>query len=109
VQALFAAVARTMEMNGRSDTGVHLGHWLVDAGFATVDPGERRLTYSGAALARQVPYVVAVVESTLAEVASASGASRSHLEAGVEALRTLPAKPGGALGWVVYKANAIRR
>jgi hypothetical protein len=41
----------------------------VEAGFAAVDPGERRLANSGA-LTRQVPYVVAVVESTLAEVAS---------------------------------------
>ena len=108
LQALFEAVARTMDANGRSDTGRHLEEWLVEAGFGSVDPGERRLAYSNAALARQVPYVVAVVESTLAEVAAVSHALRAQLEAGVEALRALPAAPDGTLGWAVYKAHAVR-
>jgi ubiquinone/menaquinone biosynthesis C-methylase UbiE len=108
LQTLFGAVARTMGATGRNDAGSRLEGWLVEAGFASVDPGERRLAYSGAGLARQVPYVSAVIESTLAELAQASGTSSAQLESGLAALRELTATPGSALGWDVHKAHALR-
>ena len=66
------------------------------AGFGSVDPGERRLHYSGGELLLQVPYVAAVVESTL---------GRQH-EAGLAELKTLATRPGAALGFTVHKATA---
>jgi ubiquinone/menaquinone biosynthesis C-methylase UbiE len=106
LEALLAAVARAMDASGRSDAGARLESWLVEAGFGSVDPGERRLAYSGDELARQVPYVAAVVESTLAALVETQAASLSRLEAGLSDLRALAARPDAVLGWVVYKANA---
>jgi ubiquinone/menaquinone biosynthesis C-methylase UbiE len=109
LRALFAAVARAMETTGRSDAGTHVVRWLVEAGFASVDPGERRLAYSGAALARQAPYVAGLVESLLPALGQLPGASAPELEAGLAELRALPAMPGTTgLGWTVHKANAVR-
>jgi ubiquinone/menaquinone biosynthesis C-methylase UbiE len=106
--ALAVAVARAMDATGRSDAGALLPGWLAEAGFAAVDPGERRLAYSGEALTRKVPYVAAVIESTLPEHDAISGASASQLEAGLAELRALPMTADAVLGWTVYKANALR-
>jgi ubiquinone/menaquinone biosynthesis C-methylase UbiE len=103
LQALVAAVARTMDTTGRSDTGARLEGWLVDAGFRSIDPGERRLAYSGDELARQVPYVTAVVESTLG-----SRVAEPELAAGLAELQALPAMPDAELRWDVHKATALR-
>ena len=46
-EALVAAVAGAMDASGRSDTGSRVAGWLEEAGFASVDPGERRLVYAG--------------------------------------------------------------
>jgi len=97
-EAMFAAVARTMGTRGWNDAGSRLEGWLHEAGFERVDPGERKLAYSGAELARQVPYVSAVVEATLGDEA----------DPGVSALRALTETPGASLGWDVHKAHAIR-
>ena len=107
-EALFAAVAGTMATSGRSDAGSRVAEWLADAGFESIDPGERRLTYSGDALARQVPYVAAVVESTLPALVGMTDASTSLIEQGLEDLRALPSTPGSAMGWDVHKAHARR-
>jgi ubiquinone/menaquinone biosynthesis C-methylase UbiE len=96
-QAVFAAVAATMANSGRSDAGSLVAGWLEEAGFEGVDPGERRLAYSGEALARQVPYVVSVVESTV-----------PGLEQGLADLRELASGPGSSMGWVIHKATARR-
>jgi len=80
----------------------------VEAGFTSVDPGEIRLAYSGEDLTRQVPYVAAVVESTLPTLAQTFGKSAPQLEAGFSELRALPTTPNAALGWVVHKAKAVR-
>lgn len=101
---LFAAVVRTMDATGRSDAASRLPGWLQQAGFRSIDPGERRLEYADASLARQVPYVAAVAESTLASDEEAQPA----LEAGLAALRALPTFPGAVLGWKVAKATAVR-
>jgi ubiquinone/menaquinone biosynthesis C-methylase UbiE len=87
IETLFGAVAAAMDRNGRSDAGSWVEGWLIEAGFGTVDAGERRLLYTGTSLARQLPYVIAVVESTLAELASASDATEAQLRAGVADLR----------------------
>jgi ubiquinone/menaquinone biosynthesis C-methylase UbiE len=99
-EALFAAVAGAMDAGGRSDAGSRVAGWLDEAGFGSVDPGERRLEYSGDGLARQIPYVASVIESTL------SGDPR--LEAGLAALRALLDRPNAAMGWTVHKAHATR-
>jgi hypothetical protein len=105
---LFVTVAQAMEAAARSDAGTRLPEWLVDAGFKSVDPGEIRLAYAGEDLNRQVPYVAAVVESTLPTVTQTSSASAAQLKAGFEELRALPITPNAALGWVVHKAKAVR-
>jgi ubiquinone/menaquinone biosynthesis C-methylase UbiE len=108
LEALFAKVAHAMDENGRSDAGTRLESWLVEAGFGSVDPGERRLAYAGDDLARQVPYVAEVVESTLAALLELPDVSSSRLEAGLADLRALSGTPDAALGWVLYKATAVR-
>jgi hypothetical protein len=108
LDAVFDAVVRAMEAGARSDAGSRVAGWLAEAGFGSVDPGERRLAYSGAGLARQTPYVASVVESTLPELSRASGASTLLLEQGLEDLRSLPSLPEASIGWVVHKATARR-
>jgi hypothetical protein len=103
---LFAAVARTMEMHGRSDSGARLPGWLVEAGFGSVDPGERRFHYSADGVLRQVPYVAGVVESTLGTLLDAGGTSE-QLEAGLAELKALSRTPDAALGWIIHKATAV--
>jgi ubiquinone/menaquinone biosynthesis C-methylase UbiE len=108
LKALFVTVAHAMEGAARSDAGTRLPKWLVEAGFRSVDPGEVRLAYAGKELTRQVPYVAAVVESTLPVLAQAGGASASQLDAGFAELRALSNTPNATLGWVVHKAKAVR-
>jgi hypothetical protein len=80
----------------------------VEAGFTSVDPGEIRLAYAGEDLSRQVPYVAAVVESTLPMLTQTSRASAPQLNSGFAELRALPLTPNAALGWVLHKAKAAR-
>ena len=108
LKSMFVAVAHAMEAAGRSDAGTRLPGWLVQAGFASVDPGEIRLAYAGKDLVRQVPYVAGVAESTLPSLAQAPEARASQLEAGLAELRALPTTPNARLGWVVHKAKAVR-
>jgi ubiquinone/menaquinone biosynthesis C-methylase UbiE len=106
LDALFAAVVRAMDTTGRSDAGSRLSRWIAEAGFAEVDPGERRLAFSGDELLRQANYAASVVESTLAGLAETSRTTATELEAGVAALRALPTIPDARLGWILYKATA---
>ena len=108
LKALFVTVAQAMEAAARSDAGTRLPEWLVEAGFTSVDPGEIRLAYAGEDLSRQVPYVAAVVESTLPILTETSRAFVPQLKAGFADLRALPITPNAALGWVVRKAKAVR-
>lgn len=107
-EALVAAVAGAMDASGRSDAGSRVAGWLEEAGFVSVDPGVRRLVYAGDALARQVPYVTAVIESTLEGASDAVAPSAPVLDAGLTHLRALVDTPGAELGWVVHKAHAVR-
>jgi hypothetical protein len=85
----------------------HLAQWLNEAGFASVDPGERRLAYSGPNLDRQAEYVALLLQSVLSSLAQLPGApSEDELRAGLADLGALPAKPDGRLGWAVHKASA---
>ena len=106
--ALFRTVAAAMEAGGWSDAGARLPGWLEEAGFSSVDPGERRLRYTGESLARQVPYVADVVEATLPDLVRIPGASASLLEQGLADLRTLATVPDAAIGWDIHKSHAIR-
>lgn len=109
MEALFATMARAMESTGRSDAGSHLAGWLADARFTSVEPGERRLFYSGADLTRQAEYLVVLLESVLPSLVGMPGApAEEELRAGLADVRALPGKPGAALGWVVHKASALR-
>jgi len=106
--ALAAAMARTMDATGRSDAGTRLPEWLAQAGFMAVDPGERRLVYSGRDLARQAAYVAAVIESTLPGLTAIPDAAASQFETGLAEVRALPMVADAALGWTVHKAHAVR-
>jgi SAM-dependent methyltransferase len=108
LEALFHSVAGAMAASGRNDAGARVAGWLAEAGFLEVDPGERRLAYSGKALERQIPYVAAVVESTLGEQVETPPASDAQLDTGLAQLRALPSLPDAAMGWVVHKATARR-
>jgi len=108
LEAVFGAVAATMGAAGHSDAGAHLESWLLEAGFGSVDPGRRRLVYSGADLCRQVSYVADVIESTLRPTVASSNDSGSQMQAGLVDLRALPVTRGSALGWDLYKATAVR-
>jgi ubiquinone/menaquinone biosynthesis C-methylase UbiE len=106
IETLFALVATAMKASGRSDAGAHLERWLIEAGFRTVDPGERRLIYTDAGLTRQLPYVAAVMESTLAELAATSDAREAEFRAGIAELRALGSIPDASLAWTAHKARA---
>ena len=108
LEALFAAVARPMDASGRSDTGARLAGWLTEAGFGVGRSRRAPARVLGESLARQVPYVADVVESTLSALVRMRPASASQLDAGLADLRALPATPDAALGWVVHKAGAVR-
>lgn len=109
VRALFGAVIRAMDTTARSDAGTHLGGWLSEAGFASVDPGARHLAYSGTALARHAPYLAAFLAGMLpALVEMTDEPSASQLEAGLAEIRALPATPGAAFETVIHKAKAVR-
>jgi ubiquinone/menaquinone biosynthesis C-methylase UbiE len=97
--SLFAQIARAMESGGHSDAGSRLAGWLAEAGFREVDPGERRLRYTGTALTRPVRYVAAVIEGTVPP-------ATPFREQGLSHLLSLPETPGAAIGWVVHKAEA---
>jgi SAM-dependent methyltransferase len=106
IETLFGAVAAAMDRNGAKRRWV-TGRKLADrGGFRHRRCGRGRLLYTGPGLARQLPYVIAVVESTLAEFASASDATEAQLRAGVGDLRALDATPGASLGWTAHKAKA---
>ena len=97
-EALVAAVAGAMDASGRSDAGSRVAGWLEEAEFASVAPGERRLEYARDRLARQVPYVASVIESTLP--------GHPVLAEGLAALHALVGMAGAVLGWTVHKARA---
>ena len=108
LEVLFSAMARGMDSAGRSDAGTLLAGWLAEAEFWSIDPGQRSLSYSGADLARQVAYASALSENMLPTLAALPGVSASQLRAGHADLRALPATTDASLGWVAYKATALR-
>ncbi len=107
-KSLFDAMAQAMDDVGRSDAGTRLPGWLVDAGFVHVEPGVRRLHYSGVELGRHVAYVASVVNATLPALRELHMVSETDLELGVAHLKALPAIPGAAIGWEVHKSHAVR-
>lgn len=107
-KVLVDVMARAMDDNGRSDAGTRLPEWLAEAGFAAVEPGARRLHYSGDELPRQVAYVESVVDATLPLLTELHGASETQLKLGVAHLKALQDIPDAAIGWVVHKSHAVR-
>jgi ubiquinone/menaquinone biosynthesis C-methylase UbiE len=107
IEALFSTMVRGMAAGGWSDAGAHLARWLSEAGFSDVDPGERRVWWEGAELARQAHYAANVMESALAAMARLPGApSEQELRRGLADLRGLVDQPGSGLGWTIYKSRA---
>jgi ubiquinone/menaquinone biosynthesis C-methylase UbiE len=110
IDALFSTMVQGMAAGGRSDAGTHLPRWLAEAGFREVDPGERRVWWQGAELARQANYAADVMESALAAMVELPGApSEQRLRRGLADLRALVDQPGAGLGWTIHKSTARRR
>jgi ubiquinone/menaquinone biosynthesis C-methylase UbiE len=109
IDALFSTMVQGMAAGGRSDAGTHLPRWLAEAGFAEVDPGERRVWWQGAELERQANYAADVMESALAAMVELPGApSEQQLRRGLADLRGLVDQPGSGLGWTIHKSHASR-
>jgi len=108
LEALFRAMVRGMDASGWSDAGTRLPGWLGEAGFRSVEEGERRFWWQGDDLAGQASYAADVVESALDALTQLPGVDGRELRAGLDDLRGLTAKPGAGLGWVVHKSTAVR-
>ncbi|MFL5839839.1 MAG: class I SAM-dependent methyltransferase [Thermoleophilaceae bacterium] len=108
IEALYATGVRGMDASGRSDAGTQVSRWLAEAGFRAIDPGERVLTFTGDAIARQANYVADVWDSAIPSLAQLRGApAETTLRGAVAELRELDARPDAALGWIVHKAQAV--
>jgi ubiquinone/menaquinone biosynthesis C-methylase UbiE len=108
IDALYATGVQGMEASGRSDAGTQVARWLGEAGFRAIDPGERVLSFSGDAIARQANYVADVWDSAIASLTQLPGApAEATLRGAVDELRRLDTRPDAALGWVVHKAHAV--
>jgi len=103
LDALFDAIVEAMDGSGWSDAGTRLPGWLREAGFRSVEEGERPFQWRGEELAGQADYAADVIESTLA--GSDAG---EELRAGLRNLRNLARHPNASLGWVVHKSTALR-
>jgi hypothetical protein len=108
IEALFRAMVHHMAASGWSDAGTRLPGWLTEAGFRVIDAGERAYWWVDDDLASQAPYAADVIESALATLAQAPGASEEELRAGLADLRSLPDIPGAGLGWRLHKSVAMR-
>jgi ubiquinone/menaquinone biosynthesis C-methylase UbiE len=107
IEALFRAMVRGMAASGWSDAGTRLPGWLREAGFKEVDEGERPFWWQEEDLSRQASYAADVLESALDALVQLPGVVEQELRAGLQDLRTLAAKPGAGLGWVVHKSTAV--
>jgi ubiquinone/menaquinone biosynthesis C-methylase UbiE len=108
LEALFRTMVQGMAVAGWSDAGTRLPGWLDEAGFRAVDEGQRTFRWQGDDLETQAHYAADVMESALPVLAQLPGADEEELRAGLRDLRSLPAKPGASLGWVVHKSTAVR-
>jgi ubiquinone/menaquinone biosynthesis C-methylase UbiE len=109
IEALFSTMVQGMAAGGHSDAGTHLPRWLEEAGFEEVDPGERRVWWQGAELARQANYAANVMESALTAMAELPGApSERQLRRGLADLRELADQAGAGLGWTIHKSRGTR-
>jgi SAM-dependent methyltransferase len=107
-EALVRAMVQGMAAAGWSDAGTRLPGWLGAAGFRDVDPGMRRFWWRDEELRRQASYAADVLESALPSLAQLPDVSEDELRAGLADLRSLPARPGAGLGWVVHKSTGVR-
>jgi SAM-dependent methyltransferase len=107
-EALARAMVGAMSAAGWSDAGTRLPGWLREAGFASVVEGERPFWWEGSELASEAQYAADVIESALDALKQLPGADEDELRDGLAHLRSLPARDGAGLGWVVHKSTATR-
>jgi ubiquinone/menaquinone biosynthesis C-methylase UbiE len=107
-EALVRAMVGAMSAAGWSDAGTRLPQWLREAGFRTVDEGERPFWWEEKELASEASYAADVMESALDALKRVPGADENQLREGLADLRSLPAYDGAGLGWVVHKSTAKR-
>jgi ubiquinone/menaquinone biosynthesis C-methylase UbiE len=107
-EALIRALVHGMAAAGWSDAGTRLPGWLREAGFHEIDPGERPFWWQGEDLASQAKYAADVMESALPSLTRLPSTDKGALRAGLEDLRSLPARPGAGLGWIVHKSTGAR-
>jgi SAM-dependent methyltransferase len=107
-EALIRALVHGMAAAGWSDAGTRLPGWLREAGFHEIDPGERPFWWLGEDLASQAKYAADVMESALPSLTRLPSTDKGALRAGLEDLRSLPARPGAGLGWIVHKSTGAR-
>jgi hypothetical protein len=95
-----------MAAGGHSDAGTHLPHWLAEAGFGEINPGDRRAWWQGAELEHQANYAADVMESALGAMVELPGApGKQQLRRGLADLRALADQPGAGLGWTIHKSR----
>jgi SAM-dependent methyltransferase len=108
LEALFDWMVEGMAAAGWSDAGTRLPGWLREAGFRSVDEGERKFWFVDDDLEHQANYAADVMQSALDETEQQSGESRPELRQGLADLRALPRQEGTGLGWVMHKSTGIR-
>ena len=108
LEALFRAMVQGMAAAGWSDAGTRLPDWLREAGFRSVDEGERPFWWRDDDLSTQARYAADVMESALPALAQLPGADQEELRAGLRDLRSLGGEPDAKLGWVMHKSTAVR-
>jgi ubiquinone/menaquinone biosynthesis C-methylase UbiE len=108
LEALIRAMIGAMSEAGWSDAGTHLPQWLRDAGFGTVEEGERPFWWEGSELRSEASYAADVMESALDALTQVPAADEKQLREALADLRNLPTHEGAGLGWVVHKSTATR-
>lgn len=107
-EALVDAMVRGMDASGWSDAGTRLPGWLRESGFEDVVEGERPFRWRGDDLDGQAIYAAEVIESALGALAALPGTDEEQLRIGIDDLRSLPRRPGAALGWIVHKSTGVK-
>ncbi len=108
-QALLNAFCQGMDAGGRSDAGSRLEAWLKDSGFTGVELAPLAFDFSGAALPRQVDYLLGFIDSAIPQLAQLPGAAtEALLRRGAAEFRALGRSGRGRVRFTVSKAWARR-
>lgn len=107
LEALLMGFRLGMDHGGRSDAGARLGGWLRSAGFKRIEDRRLRFSPKGAALVREVDYMLGFIEPALPAMAALPGAPPlALLEQGLRDWRRGARNPRGRLDLEVHKAIA---